>query len=59
MKQKEYQSKVAIEKEKVNLKKQEIASKERMKQMEISRDLANQKNDILVAKENAKGRNKK
>jgi len=27
--------------------------------MEISRDLANQKNDILVAKENAKGRNKK
>lgn len=59
MKQKEYQSKVAIEKEKVNLKKQEIASKERIKQMEISRDLANQKNDILVAKENAKGRNKK
>lgn len=59
MKQKEYQSKAAIEKEKVNLKKQEIASKERMKQMEISRDLANQKNDILVAKENAKGRNKK
>ena len=59
MKQREYQSKVAIEKEKVNLKKQEIASKERMKQMEISRDLANQKNDILVAKENAKGRNKK
>ena len=59
MKQKEYQSKVAIEKEKVNLKKQEIASKERMKQMEISRDLANQKNDILVAKENAKGRDKK
>ena len=59
MKQKEYQSKATIEKEKVNLKKQEIASKERMKQMEISRDLANQKNDILVAKENAKGRNKK
>lgn len=59
MKQKEYQSKIAIEKEKVNLKKQEIASKERIKQMEISRDLANQKNDILVAKENAKGRNKK
>ncbi len=59
MKQKEYQSKAAIEKKKVNLKKQEIASKERMKQMEISRDLANQKNDILVAKENAKGRDKK
>ena len=29
---------------KVNLKKQEIASKERMKQVEISRDLANQRN---------------
>ena len=59
MKQKEYQSKAAIEKEKVNLKKQEIASKERMKQMEISRDLANQQNDLLISKENAKNRAKK
>ena len=59
MKQKEYQSKVAIEKEKVNLKKQEIASKERMKQMEISRDLANMKNDEKVALINKQGRDKK
>ena len=59
MKQKEYQSKVAIEKEKVNLKKQEIASKERMKQMEISRDLANMKNDEKVALINKQGREKK
>ena len=59
MKQKEYQSKVAIEKEKVNLKKQEIASKERMKQMEISRDLANQKNDEKIAHINAKNRGNK
>ena len=59
MKQKEYQSKAAIEKEKVNLKKQEIASKERMKQMEISRDLANQKNDEKIAHINAKNRGNK
>lgn len=59
MKQKEYQSKAAIEKEKVNLKKQEIASKERMKQMEISRDLANMKNDEKVALINKQGRDKK
>lgn len=59
MKQKEYQSKAAIEKEKVNLKKQEIASKERIKQMEISRDLANMKNDEKVALINKQGRDKK
>ena len=59
MKQKEYQSKIAIEKEKVNLKKQEIASKERIKQMEISRDLANMKNDEKVALINKQGRDKK
>jgi len=41
------------------LKKQEIASKERMKQMEISRDLANMKNDEKVALINKQGRDKK
>jgi len=59
MKQKESQTKSAIEREKVNLKKQEIASKERMKQMEISRDLANQRNDEKIAQINAKNRGNK
>ena len=59
IKQKDFQTKSAIEREKVNLKKQEIASKERMKQMEISRDLANMKNDEKVALINKQGREKK
>lgn len=59
IKQKDFQTKSAIEREKVNLKKQEIASKERMKQMEISRDLANMKNDEKVALINKQGRDKK
>lgn len=59
IKQKDFQTKSAIERDKVNLKKQEIASKERMKQMEISRDLANMKNDEKVALINKQGRDKK
>ena len=59
IKQKDLQTKSVIEREKVNLKKQEIASKERMKQMEISRDLANMKNDEKVALINKQGRDKK
>jgi hypothetical protein len=56
-KEKEIKSKMDIEKEKVNIKKQELQSKERIKAMEIQRDLANQKNDLLVAKTNAKNKN--
>jgi hypothetical protein len=55
-KKREMKSKLDIEKEKINIKKQEIVSKERIKSLEIQRDLANQRNDILIAKENSKGR---
>lgn len=56
---KESESKVSLEKEKLNVKKQELSSKERMKQMEISRDLANQRNDEKIAQINAKNRGNK
>jgi len=58
-KQKELKSKLDIEKEKVNIKKQELQSKERMKNLEIQRDLANQKNDERIALINKQNRNKK
>ena len=48
-----------IEKEKVNIKKQELQSKERMKNIEIQRDFANMVNDEKIARLNKEGRNKK
>lgn len=57
--EKETKSKMDIEKEKVNIKKQELQSKERIKAMEIQRDLANQKNDERIALINKENRNKK
>jgi len=50
--------KQSLEREKLNLKKQEIASKERIKKEEIRRDLLNQKNDERIAELNAKNRKK-
>ena len=54
----EGQTKLEIEKAKIAQKEAETNSKERMKDLEIQRDYANMQNDIRVAKENAKGRNK-
>ena len=48
--------KQSLEREKLNLKKQEIASKERIRKEEIKRDLLNQKNDERIAELNAKNR---
>jgi len=58
-KERELKSKLDIEKEKVNIKKQELQSKERMKNLEIQRDLANMTNDEKIARLNKEGRNKK
>ena len=58
-KEKELKSKLDIEKEKVNIKKQELQSRERMKNLEIQRDLANMTNDEKIARLNKEGRNKK
>ena len=51
-------TKLDIEKAKLAQKEMETTSKERMKDLEIQRDYANMQNDLQVAKENAKGRNK-
>ena len=58
-KERELKSKLDIEKEKVNIKKQELQSKERMKNIEIQRDFANMVNDEKIARLNKEGRNKK
>ena len=58
-KEKELKSKLDVEREKVNIKKQELQSKERMKNLEIQRDLANMTNDEKIARLNKEGRNKK
>jgi len=56
LKEKELVSKLSIERQKMAQKDKEIASKERMKQMEISRDLKNMDNDLAIAKQNKAGR---
>jgi hypothetical protein len=58
-KKQEMMSKTELEKQKMAIKQAELASKEKMKQMEIQNDIMNQRNDLLVAKENAKGRKPK
>jgi hypothetical protein len=58
-KKQEMMSKTELEKQKMAIKQAELTSKEKMKQMEIQNDIMNQRNDLLVAKENAKGRKSK
>jgi hypothetical protein len=55
-KERELKSKLDIEKEKVNIKKQELQSKERMKNIEIQRDFANMVNDEKIARLNKEGK---
>ena len=57
---KDNETKSNLEREKLNVKRQEILSKERIKQMEVSKDLSNQRNDEKIALINSKNRaNKK
>jgi hypothetical protein len=58
-KKEEVRMKAETEKQKLAVEQAKIASAEKIKQMEINERLRNQVNDLQVAKENAKGRNKK
>jgi len=49
-------SKLDVQQQQIAAKDREMTSKERMKQMEIAEKFANQKNDLEIAKQNAKGR---
>jgi hypothetical protein len=59
LKENDLQNKSNIERQKIALKEKEISSKERMKQMEISEKLKNQKNDLEISKQNKIGRSSK